>query len=87
MSEMDRARSEAGSADRSPSPGRTAWPFREARHAIGAAAVPCLHCRLPIEASSFEQLSSVERLVATQCPHCDRRVTMPERLWLEWSQQ
>jgi hypothetical protein len=87
MSGMHRARSEAGSVDRSPSQPRAACALPETRRAIGAATVPCLHCRLPIDADTFEQLSSVERLVATHCPHCDRRVTMPERLWLEWSQQ
>jgi hypothetical protein len=43
--------------------------------------VPCVYCRAPITAETFEFMSSSRQLVSAVCRSCERTVTMRAAAW------
>ena len=46
--------------------------------------VPCVYCREPISATTFEYWSVAKRLLSADCPTCQRRVTLAAATWRRW---
>jgi hypothetical protein len=49
--------------------------------------VPCVYCREPIAAATFEYWSAAKRLLSADCPTCRRRVTLTAATWRRWSSE